>query len=84
MTGLHRTPLTTSQKTQCAVMALAGQEVHGTISELGREFGISRPTVYEARHAAGEVLKASTSRKRSPRIRLCVLKSMKHSLSVQW
>ena len=57
MTGLHRTPLTTSQKTQCAAMALAGQEVHGTISEVSREFGISRPTVYEARHAAGEVLR---------------------------
>ena len=56
MTGLHRTPLTTSQKTQCAAMALAGQEAHGTISALGREFGISRPTVYEARATACEVL----------------------------
>ena len=57
MTGLHRTALTTSQKTQCAAMALAGQEVHGTISEVSREFGISRPTVYEARSTAGEVLR---------------------------
>ena len=57
MTGLHRTPLTTSQKAQCAAKALAGQEVHGTISELSREFGISRPTVYETRAAAGEVLR---------------------------
>jgi hypothetical protein len=57
MTGLHRTPLTTSQKTQCAALALAGQEVHGTISEVSREFGISRPTVYEARNTAGEVLR---------------------------
>ena len=57
MTGLHRTPLTTSQKTQCAAKALAGQEVHGRISALAREFGISRPTVYEAREAAGEVLR---------------------------
>jgi hypothetical protein len=39
-------------------MALAGQEVHGTISELSREFGLSRPTVYEVRDAAGEVLRA--------------------------
>ncbi len=84
MTGLHRTPLTTSQKTQCAAMALAGQEVHGTISEVSRAFGISRPTLYEARHAAGEVLKKSTSRKRNPHIRLCVLKSIKHSSSVPW
>jgi transposase-like protein len=38
-------------------MALAGQEVHGTISEVSREFGIFRPTVYEARSTAGEVLR---------------------------
>jgi len=57
MTGLHRTPLTTSQTTQCAAMALAGQEVHGTVSEVSRAFGISRPTVYEARSTACEVLR---------------------------
>ena len=27
MTGLHRTPLTTSQKVECAALALAGQDV---------------------------------------------------------
>ena len=43
MTGLHRTPLTTSQKVECAAQALAGQEVHGTVSELSRRFGISSP-----------------------------------------
>ena len=56
MTGLHRTPLTTSQKVECAALALAGQEVHGTVSELGRQFGLSRPTVYQAREVASEVL----------------------------
>ena len=56
MTGLHRTPLTTSQKVECAALALAGQEAHGTVSELSRQFNISRPTVYEARGVAGEVL----------------------------
>ncbi len=56
MTGLHRTPLTTSQKVECAVLALAGQEVHGTVSELSRQFNISRPTVYDARGVAAEVL----------------------------
>lgn len=56
MTGLHRTPLTTSQKVQCAAMALAGQEVHGTISALGEQFNLSRPTLYQARHAAREAL----------------------------
>ena len=57
MTGLHRTPLTTSQKVQCAAKALAGQEVHGTLSALSREFGLSRPTLYEARESVTEVLK---------------------------
>lgn len=57
MTGLHRTPLTTSRKVECAAMVLAGQEVHGTISEIGREFGLSRPTVYDVRDTADEVLR---------------------------
>ena len=57
MTGLHRTPLTTSQKCECAAMVLAGQEAHGTISALSREFGLSRPTLYEVRDTASEVLK---------------------------
>ncbi len=56
MTGLHRTALTTSRKVECAAKGLAGQEVHGTISTLSREFGLSRPTVYEVRNTAGEVL----------------------------
>ena len=58
MTGLHRTPLTTSQKVQCAAKALAGQEVHGTMSALSNEFGISRPTLYEVRVGACGVLSA--------------------------
>lgn len=57
MTGLHRTPLTTSRKVECAVLAVAGQEIHGTISEISREFGLSRPTVYDARNTACEVLR---------------------------
>jgi len=56
MTGLHRTPLTTSQKVECAALALAGQDAHGTVSALSRAYAISRPTVYEARSAAGQVL----------------------------
>ncbi|MFT5176038.1 MAG: transposase-like protein, partial [Gammaproteobacteria bacterium] len=56
MTGLHRTPLTTSQKVDCAAQALAGQEAHGTLSELSRQFGVSRPTLYQAREVAGAVL----------------------------
>ena len=56
MSGLHRTPLTTSQKVDCAAQALAGQEVHGTVSELSRQYGVSRPTLYQAREVAGAVL----------------------------
>ena len=56
MTGLHRTLLTTSQKVECAALALAGQDVHGTLSALVERFGLSRPTLYEARHTASEVL----------------------------
>ncbi|MCP4901014.1 MAG: hypothetical protein GY906_28935, partial [bacterium] len=65
MTGLHRTPLTTSQKMECAAKALAGQEAHGTITQLSRQFGISRPTLYEAREAAGEVLTEHFARNES-------------------
>ena len=54
MSGLHRTPLTTSQKVKCAAQALAGQECHETVSALSREFEISRPSVYEARAAAAQ------------------------------
>ncbi len=56
MTELHRTPLTTSQKVEFAALALAGQDSHGTVSALSREYAISRPTVYQAREAAGQVL----------------------------
>jgi len=37
-------------------MALAGQEVHGSLSALVERFGLSRPTLYQARHTAREVL----------------------------
>jgi hypothetical protein len=56
MTGLHRTPLTTSQKVECAAMALVGQDIHGTVSALSEQFNISRPTLYEARHTASDAL----------------------------
>lgn len=57
MTGLHQSALTTSQKVECAAKVLAGQEVHGTISALSREFDLSRPTVYELRNTTEEVLR---------------------------
>ncbi len=58
MTELHRTPLTTSQKIECAATVLARQQEHGAKSELSRTYGISRPTVYAAGATAQEVLEA--------------------------
>ena len=58
MTRLHRTPLTLPEKIDCAARAIATQNTPRTISELSREFSISRPTVYEARDAASAVLEA--------------------------
>lgn len=55
MTCLQRTDLTTSQKIECAAQALARQ-AHGVISALSGEFGLSRPTVYEAAATAEAVL----------------------------
>jgi hypothetical protein len=57
MTSLHRTPLTTSQKIECAAKALAGQEDCGGIAGLSRDYGVSRPTVSAAKGAASEVLR---------------------------
>jgi hypothetical protein len=57
MTGLHRTPLTTSQKMEWVAKALAGQEACGGIAGLSRSSGVSRPTVYAAKGAALEVLR---------------------------
>ncbi|MFQ5410323.1 MAG: transposase [Anaerolineales bacterium] len=57
MTGLHRTPLTTSRKIECAARALAGQDEHGAKTALSEAYGISRPTVYAAGATAAEVLK---------------------------
>jgi hypothetical protein len=57
MTGLHRTPLRSSQKIECVAKALAGQEACDGIAGLSREYGVSRPTVYAAKGAASEVLR---------------------------
>jgi hypothetical protein len=58
MTRLHRTALRLSEKIECAVRALTHQEEHGVITDLSREFDHSRPTVYEVKDTACEVLKA--------------------------
>jgi hypothetical protein len=55
MTCLQRTDLTTSQQIQCAAQAL-GRQAPGVISGLSVEFGLSRPTVYEAAATAEAIL----------------------------
>jgi hypothetical protein len=56
MTGLNRTSLSTPLKAQLAAGALAGQAEYGTIVDLSRLFGVSRPTVYAAGATANNVL----------------------------
>jgi hypothetical protein len=58
MTRLDRTSLELSEKINCAARALVTPDRQETISGLSREFGISRPTLYEARDAASSVLEA--------------------------
>jgi hypothetical protein len=56
MTGLHRTPLTTSDKIGLAAKALLS-EAYGAVTALSEEYEVSRPTVYRAREGASDVLK---------------------------
>ena len=44
MTGLQRTTLTTPRKVDFAANVLARQEEHGAKAQLGRDFGVSRPS----------------------------------------
>lgn len=45
MTGLPNTDLTTSQKIEFSVKALANQELYGSVTQLSQEYEISRPTI---------------------------------------
>jgi len=56
MTGLLRTPLPTSLKSELAASALAGQGQYGVVTKLAERFEISRPTVYAARREARATL----------------------------
>ena len=58
MTTLHRTPLTLAEKIDCAARVLATRDQHGAMSDLSREFDVSRPTLYEARETTTAVLEA--------------------------
>ena len=56
MTGLHRTDLATSQKVEFSAKAIAGQAVHGTVTQLSQQFNISRATVYGIQESVQQVL----------------------------
>ncbi len=56
MTGLNRTDLPTSHKVQLAASAVAGQAKYGAMTELARQYEVSRPTVYAVGQTASEVL----------------------------
>lgn len=60
MTCLNRTDLTIPQKIQCSIQALLAQ-LHGGMSELSREFTVSRPTLYAAAATVETVLETHFS-----------------------
>lgn len=55
-TALKRTKLSLQDKVALSTHALAGSQEHGKKSELAREFGVSRPTVYSAIERVSSVL----------------------------
>ncbi|MEE9381843.1 MAG: hypothetical protein V3V08_00315 [Nannocystaceae bacterium] len=54
-TFLNRTQLATEEKVELAGQALGREREHGAKTELAREFGVSRPTVYAAQATAAQV-----------------------------
>lgn len=72
MTRLHRTQLTTSQKTEFAASVIALQDMHRSVSALSRRFEVSRPTTYAAQATTGAVLNAHFSPTPQARVQLNV------------
>jgi len=58
MTELMKTDLSTSRKLELAASALGMQGLHGVMTDLARDFGVARGTVYSAQHTARELLMA--------------------------
>ncbi|MCP5042674.1 MAG: hypothetical protein GY944_16745 [bacterium] len=56
MTGLLRTDLPTSFKSELAASAFARQGEYGSVTALAERYGVSRPTVYTAATEAQEAL----------------------------
>ena len=56
MTRLTRTELPTFDKVDLAAAAITNRGEYGTVTDLSRLYGVSRPTVYEAKTTAEELL----------------------------
>ena len=56
MAGLARTDLTTSQKVTLSALAHVGKGQYGAITQLARDFQLSRPTIYTTATEAEDVL----------------------------
>lgn len=56
MTDLSRTDLQTSRKVELAVLSLATQGEYGSVTELSKDFEVSRPTIYDVQQTTAEVL----------------------------
>lgn len=56
MTGLGRTDLSTSHKAHLAASAFGQQGVYGAMTGLAEQYGVSRPTVYDAAKVGQAVL----------------------------
>ena len=55
MTSLNRTTLSLAEKIQCAAQTVS-EQYFGAISALSRQFGLSRPTVYELKAQTEAIL----------------------------
>jgi len=56
MTELRKIDLSTSHKVDLAVLSIATQGDYGSICALSREFGVSRPTIYDVKQTTSELL----------------------------
>lgn len=62
MSKLLRSNLPTTQKVELAASAIAWQGYYGAVTFLGKEYGVSRPTVYSVGEEATQVLESHFSR----------------------
>ncbi|MCN4144313.1 MAG: hypothetical protein LC437_04365 [Thiohalomonas sp.] len=56
MTGLHNTDLRTSQKIEFSAKVLVNQVLHGSVTQMSQEYGLSCPTLYPLQENTAEIL----------------------------